>query len=121
MHLTIPGRPVPKKRPRVTKTHTYTPKETTQQETKILAAYQQKYGRKKLEGEIELICGFYYSDKRVADTTNLIKLVEDGLGGGRGRKDEGWHPFNDRQITKVHGYRVTGREEEKTIIYLREV
>jgi len=117
MHLIIPGRPVPKKRPRVTKTHTYTPKETTEQETKILAAYQEKFGRKELEGDIELVCGFYYDDARTADLDNLIKLVADSLGGG----GDGWHPFNDRQVTKLHGYLAKKREEEKTIIYLEEV
>ena len=116
--LTIPGRPKPKKRPRVTKSHTYNPNQKA--ENFILAKWVEKHGQVKIEGDIEMVCGFYYSDKRVADTSNLIKLVEDGISNSGGDKNE-YKPFNDRQITKLHGYRVTGRDEEKTIIVIREV
>jgi len=115
--LQIEGRPVPKKRPRVVKGHAYTPRETSDQETLILTQWINKYNQIELNGELEIICGFYYSDKRVADTSNLLKLVEDALGGG----GEGYHPFNDRQIANIHGYRVKGREEEKTIVVVREI
>jgi len=117
MHLIILGRPVSKERPRVTDSHTYTPSSTHKQESRILFQYENKFGRKELEGDIELICGFYYSDARTADVDNLLKLVMDSLGGG----GEGWHPFNDRQVVKLHGYLAKKREEEKTIIYLREI
>ena len=113
--LTIEGRPKPKKRPRVTKSHTYNPNQKA--ENFILAKWVGKHGQVKIDGDIEMVCGFHYSDKRVADTSNLIKLCEDSLGGG----GEGYQPFNDRQITKLHGYRVTGRDEEKTIIVIREI
>ena len=117
--LTIDGRPQPKQRPRVTKSHTYTPKETVQQENKIIAQWVAKHGNVEIEGDIELICQFWYSDKRTADLDNLIKLVSDGLGGG----GEGYRSFNDRQIKKLHGYISTSAEEdeERTLIVIREI
>jgi len=78
--LVIMGRPQPKQRPRVTKSHTYTPSKTTSRENQILAKWQEIYGREELEDDLELICQFFYSDRRTADADNLIKLVADALG-----------------------------------------
>ena len=118
--LEIEGRPVPKGRPRTTKTHTYTPKKTKRAENRILGAYQQKYGREEIDGPIEIVYGFYYSDRKWADIDNLEKLVSDALGGG---SSSDWRPFDDKQIVKSHSYKilVDNEDEEKTIIWFREV
>ena len=107
--LTIDGRPVPKKRPRVTNSHTYTPPETVEHENRILAEWKAKYGGETIDGDVELICQFFYKDGRTADLDNLIKAVADGLGGG----GDGFHPFNDRQVKKLHGYISTDAEEDE--------
>ena len=117
--LIVDGRPQPKQRPRVTNTHTYTPADTVEAENRILAEWKAAFGGEKLEGDIELDCKFYYKDGRTADLDNLIKLVADGLGGG----GDGFHPFNDRQVKKLHGYISTDADEDKqrTEITVREI
>ena len=115
--LTIEGRPVPKGRPRVTNSHTYTPPETVQQENRTLAEWVAKHGNPEIEGDVELVCQFFYPDKRTADLDNLIKLVADSLGGG----GEGYKPFNDRQVKKLHGYIGFDEENPRTEIVVREV
>jgi len=118
--LKIYGRPVPKGRPRSTKSHTFTPRKTKKAENKILRKYQELYGRETIQGPIEMVCGFYYSDKRWGDVDNLFKLAADALGGG---SSEDWRPFDDKQIVKAHSYKclVETEKEEKTIIWLHQV
>ncbi len=114
--LEIPGRPVPKGRPRVTENSTFTPPETKQKENEILARWLHEFGRVDLEGDLTLSCTFTYTDQRTADIDNLIKLVADALGGG----GDGYRPFNDKQVKSVHGYIEQG-EEEKTEITIAEM
>lgn len=114
--LTIEGRPVPKGRPRVTNSHTYTPQKTVEQENKILAQWVAKHGNVEIEGDIELICQFWYDDHRTGDLDNLIKLAGDALGGG----GDGYRPFNDRQVKKLHGY-IGYDDEQRTQILVRKI
>lgn len=111
--LEVPGRPVPKKRPRVTKNSTFTPRKTKQQEKKILQKWLEKYGRVELEGYLKLDCDFYFSDKRYGDWDNLGKLASDSLGG-----NVGWCPFNDKQIicASVNIHFCENKEQERTEI-----
>ncbi len=93
--LTIPGRPSPKKRPRVTKNGTYNP--SKEDEQRILGLWQQKHGRVTIEGDLEMVYHFYMPDRRHGDLKNLIALVEDALGG----KQEGYKPFDDKQVKHI--------------------
>lgn len=118
-HLTILGRPQPKQRPRTVqndgKAHTYTPSETQQKEGEILAEWLEKYGQVELEGNLTLTATFVYKKGPYADVSNLLKLVEDALGGGH----KNLQPFNDKQIVSIHAHREKG-EEAKTEITITE-
>ena len=75
----VPGRPVPKGRPRVTTRGTYTPKRTRAYERDVglcaLAA-----GVRPLSGRVGLKVTFRVRDAR-ADLDNLGKAILDGLNG----------------------------------------
>ena len=98
---TIPGEPIAKARPRMTKNgHTYTPKRTVDYERMVQTLFYQKYGSPKIEGavllELELYMGIpkSASKKRKArmlsheerptkrpDLDNCLKAVCDALNG----------------------------------------
>jgi len=112
--LEIEGRPVPKKRPRVTENSTFTPPETVQHENKILAQWVAKHGNIELGGDLELKAEFHYPDRRTADIDNLIKCVADSLGGG----GDGYYPFNDRQVKALQA-KIKITDGAKTIIKVK--
>jgi len=114
--LTIEGRPKPKQRPRVTKNSTYNPSQKDEQ--KILALWQQKYGRVELESDLEMIYQFFVPDRRHGDIKNLIALVEDALGG---KQEDGYRPFNDKQVKKLHGYIGFDKENPRTEVVVKEI
>ena len=91
MNFTVYGIPVPKARPRMTKTgHCYTPKKTADYEFLVQQVWHHT-GREKLEGAIRLEVVFYYNRPKSAtsrnhhtgrpDLDNLVKSVLDGLNG----------------------------------------
>lgn len=106
MNFTVYGIPVPKARPRMTKTgHCYTPKKTADYEFLV-----PRYGTTpagKLEGAIRLEVVFYYNRPKSAssrnhhtvkpDLDNLIKSVLDGLNG------LAFH--DDSQVVEISGAR----------------
>jgi len=94
--LTIPGRPTPKKRPRVTKSHTYNPSQDD--EEKILELWCYEHGQIEIEGPLMMSYKFYMPDRRHGDLKNLIALVEDALGGKQG---DGYKPFDDKQVKHI--------------------
>lgn len=98
-NLTIPGRPVPKGRPRVGK-NTRTPEKTKKREDLILYKWKEAHGGIELEGDLAVYCHFNYHDKQTADLDNLIKLVLDALGGDQ----SGYRPFNDKQVIEIAAY-----------------
>lgn len=99
--VTIPGVPIAKARPRMTKSgHTYTPKKTADYETMIKQAFMIANGTPILEGEIKMRLEFFFpitkstrkrdidvmlaGDIRPAkkpDIDNLMKAVCDALNG----------------------------------------
>lgn len=99
MEIMIDGEPVPKARPRMTKTgHVYTPKRTKEQEERIRAEWIAKNGNEPLTGCVVLKAVFYMGipkniskEKRAMlkvsrptkrpDIDNLAKLVIDALNG----------------------------------------
>ena len=114
--FTIPGKPVPKGRPRFCKGHTYTPKQTLDAEMKVFVyAHQAIPEGWVTKGPVELYCRFFFnSNPRTeveiwesdfagaipsGDADNMVKLVADSLA-----------PFfNDRQIVRLTAEKV-GKE-----------
>lgn len=104
MNLTVYGVPVPKARPRMTKTgHVYTPKKTADYEFLVQQVWHYA-GRPKIAGAIRLEVVFYYARPKSApdrhhhtgrpDLDNLIKAVLDGLNG---------YAFDDdSQVVEIH-------------------
>lgn len=102
INITVIGRPVGKQRPRVTRTHTYTPKKTEEYEELIKWSYLSQAGKKKIEKDIpiKMTIRFYFNAPKsypkykkklveqgelvytkMPDIDNLIKSVTDGLNG----------------------------------------
>ena len=79
-HVTLLGRPVPKARPRMTRSGgVYTPKTTVDFEKAIGNAWFDKYGETKLEGMIKVWIYFCTDRHGKQDVDNLAKSVLDGL------------------------------------------
>ena len=80
MQFTIPGRPVPKSRPRSGQGRVYTPSRTREYEqvVKLKAAEACK---KPLQGEVWVAARFYFRDKKHGDIDNYIKSIFDGIQG----------------------------------------
>jgi crossover junction endodeoxyribonuclease RusA len=78
--LEVPGRPVPKGRPRHTKRgHTYTPAQTAQAES-VIRTLARAQGWTPLTGRLSVALVFR-TDTRRGDVDNLAKLVLDALNG----------------------------------------
>jgi Holliday junction resolvase RusA-like endonuclease len=82
MRMTVPGDPIPKGRPRFTRSgHAYTPARTRNAEKAIAVLALQamrKHGSKQPScGPVALSISFYV--RRDADIDNLVKLVSDAL------------------------------------------
>lgn len=80
LRLRIDGRPVPKGRPRMTKTGgVYTPKTTVDYEKIVAAAWNDKFGMLSLDGRLRVTLNFYTDRHAKQDVDNLAKSVLDGL------------------------------------------
>ena len=128
--------PVPKARPRMTKSgHTYTPKRTRDYETYVANEWIRQNGKTLMKGDIklELVFGMkipkswskekekkailgYINPATRPDTTNLIKAVEDGLNGVAYEDDKQIIDIRARKIytpqpyTEIIIYEVTDGE-----------
>lgn len=111
----VPGEPLGKARPRVTKNGTFTPKATRDAEARIQAAFTETYGRV-IPDETHawvLVCDFYRYERRARDLDNLVKLVMDSLNG---------YAYKDDAQVEVFGmtgtYWVNRPEDAQTIVRL---
>ena len=78
-HLTIPGRPLPKGRPRFTRTgHAYTPRTTKIYEQKIRDICTEHFDEP-ITCLVSMELKFYITGKRPGDLDNMIKAVGDGI------------------------------------------
>ena len=79
--IVVPGRPVPKGRPRVVRGHAYTPAATVVAEHRI-AFLARAVGARPIECPVAVRAEFFFKDGRArADIDNLAKLVLDALNG----------------------------------------
>jgi crossover junction endodeoxyribonuclease RusA len=81
--MSLPGDPMAKARPRVTKTgHAYTPEHTRAAERAIVAQAQMAMdGDAPLDRPVGIAVDFYCATKRRTDGDNMLKLVTDALNG----------------------------------------
>lgn len=113
VHFTIPGRPVPKQRPRAGKNgNLYTPKATREYERAVGWAARQVFVNP-YDGPIELILKVYLM-ARAGDLDNYIKSICDGLNG------IAW--WDDSQVTKIKADLVIHRKVmERAYVLVRTV
>lgn len=126
--FTIPGTPVAKGRPRVTKWGTYTPEKTVNYENLVQFSYLQEYkGFEPMEGYLKVEAYFFMPivkstskknrqlmlerkilpDKK-PDVDNMIKSITDSL-------NEIAYA-DDKQIVEVHAYKFYAEEPEAVIM-----
>ncbi len=81
VEFTVPGRAVPKARPRVGRGgHVYTPAKTVAWEETVAWAARTQI-REPLEGDIGIEMWFFFADRRRRDWDNIAKAVCDALNG----------------------------------------
>jgi Holliday junction resolvase RusA-like endonuclease len=86
--LWIPGKPVPKGRPRFYKGHALTPKATHDYEKRIKMAWADKYGFDLIEDkEITIKVEAYSKTAGRCDVDNYLKIALDGLQGAAYEND----------------------------------
>ncbi len=115
--ITIPGRPVPKARPRMgvrgRKAYVYTPPKTKEYE-KLVGWMARCAGCKPLNGPIVVNLDLYIKG-RSGDADNYCKSILDGLNGVAYEDDD--------QVIEllVRKHKVTRKEEERVEIRIQEV
>ncbi len=110
--FTVPGRPVPKGRPRFKNGHAYTPKKTREYED--LVAYHSLHKQGSFpEGPVRVTLSFHTKSK--ADLDNLIKSVLDGVQLAGVFKD-------DRQVRAINAYHgVVDGEGERVRVMVEDI
>lgn len=81
--FTVPGEPISKARPRVTRNgNTYTPRSTRAAEAQVRAAYLRLHGHASVaEAVVKVHLRFCRYERHARDADNLIKTVLDALNG----------------------------------------
>jgi crossover junction endodeoxyribonuclease RusA len=113
--LTVPGRPVPKARPRMgANGHVYTPAETKAAEGAVgWAARGALRSTKPTTEPLSITVEFHVADRRRRDVDNLLKTVLDGLN-TIAFKD-------DSQVVHVDALIVVDPANPRTEITIREI
>jgi len=115
LRITIPGRPVPKARPRLgvrgRKAFVYTPPDTKEYE-KLVGWVAKSVGCRPVEGPVSVSLNVYARGKLDAD--NIAKSILDGLNGIAYDDDD--------QVIEllVRKHKVKRKEEERVEIEIRE-
>jgi Holliday junction resolvase RusA-like endonuclease len=77
--IIIPGNPVPKGRPRLSRWGAFTPEKTRSEERRIASLLRLEFRRPPFKGEIRIKFSFFMKDHRRVDIDNLIKLCMDSM------------------------------------------
>jgi len=108
--VVIPGRPVPKGRPRIGTSGTvYTPKPTRDYEQAVAWAVRASRGR--VEGDCEVFITIRGKTQR-GDIDNIAKALLDGL-------EKGGGITNDRQVVRLDVRWVQGEPEQAELVWDR--
>ena len=117
--FTVPGRPIPKARPRLgvhgRTAYIYTPEETRLYE-QFVGVVGCENCRKPLTGPVELrLVAFFRGGRRTPDLSNVLKAVEDGL--------NGIAYIDDSQVKRFHAEMryVEDRTAERVEVEIHEV
>lgn len=109
----IPGKPVPKGRPRVVKMRgrsvTFTPAETVAYEKKV-RFHAVANGIPYHEGDVVVSIALYMPTARRVDIDNLAKGILDALNGAA------W--YDDSQVCELHVRREIDRENPRAVVTL---
>lgn len=119
--FTVPGKPIPKKRPRVTRNGVYTPHETTAFEQSVtVAATQAMRGKQLLDQDVALVAMFERTDRIRCDIDNLVKAVTDAIQSTRASKSHmgriGPVLRDDSQIVDMRVRLVRGASTDGTTV-----
>lgn len=111
--FTVPGRPVPKQRPRVGKNgNIYTPGRCRCYERQV-GIYAKQAFRQPFTGPVELEVTCYFTS-RPGDLDNYVKAISDGLNG------VAW--LDDRQVVSLRAsIRVAAKIQERAEVAVRKV
>ncbi|MFC9995677.1 RusA family crossover junction endodeoxyribonuclease [Nocardia sp. NPDC127526] len=107
--ITIPGEPVPKKRPRFSGRRAYTTREDHDAEART-GWHLAQVIPEPLRGNLAVACVYYRSTRRVVDKDNLAKHVMDAGNG------IAWH--DDSQCTAEFGVIELDRANPRTVIII---
>lgn len=128
MWFEIPGKPVPKQRPRNGNGHTYTPTKTKDFEALVALKYREANGRK-IAGPVAVSVTVWYeipeswTKKRKReewlkphtqkpDLDNVVKSILDGL------NKVAWD--DDAQVTRISASKYWNNEPTKTVVIVTE-
>lgn len=112
IRIIIPGRPVPKQRPRFTRTgHIYTPQETRDYED-FVGWKAKEVIKEPLAGNVALYIKVYVKGNVFPDLDNIAKSILDGM------NKVAYH--DDKQVACLVIQRIKG-QEEKVEVELEEV
>lgn len=110
--VVIPGRPVPKERPRVGRAgNVYTPRATKEYEEAV--AWAVRASRQRVEGDCEVFITVR-CETRGFDIDNVLKGLLDGM-------EKGGAFSNDRQVTRADIRWVKGSPEQVEIVWDRAI
>jgi len=113
--LTVPGHPIAKERPRLTRYGgVHTPSRTVEFEKLVGNAWFDKYGETKFEGMLQVWLYFGTKTHLKQDIDNLAKSVLDGL------QRANAFAKGDEQVYKLTASKYPS-EQQQTIICIREL
>lgn len=116
LKIVIPGRPIPKHRPRASgaghKMYVYTPQETKRYERQVMLIAAAAAKGKVFFNDIAIGIKLYFSDRKFGDIDNYAKSILDGL--------QGTLFENDKQVARLSVERYIDKKE-RAEVYVWEV
>ena len=112
--FTIPGKPVPKGRPRTGQGRVYTPSETRDYETKVgWCGARVMTGRKPSKAWLRVAIDLYGEDIEKVDADNCAKSILDGL--------QKIVYSNDKQVDELYVRRHRGTPDPRAVVVVTEL